>query len=268
MARKNEEESVSEKNIIIPNYNELKLISPFAAFIIGCTGSGKSMTILRWLRYPDRVFREKFRNIYYFYGSCHQKIFNHKKLSHVKFSNNMKLLAKLIKTRHPKPGILIVLDDLMTKMANDKTILDLYTKGSHHNNISVINVVQNIFFKSPLMVTLKENSQYYFVKLVINEQKIKLLATHIGAPDLVAAYNDSTMRDRYAGVLVDNNVQSNIRKLTRIRNRLTSRTPGLYISDKSFNDNVKKKVLKKIDDDNYFLDMKMLDDQDEDKDDT
>ena len=35
--------------------------------------------------------------------------------------------------------------DVMTQSGGDKRIADLFTKGSHHQNLSVIYVVQNIF---------------------------------------------------------------------------------------------------------------------------
>ena len=40
---------------------------------------------------------------------------------------------------------LIVLDDLMAQSGEDKHIADIFTKGSHHRNLSVIYILQNIF---------------------------------------------------------------------------------------------------------------------------
>ena len=42
---------------------------------------------------------------------------------------------------------LIVLDDLIAQSGEDKRIIDLFTKGSHHRNLSVIFIVQNIFHR-------------------------------------------------------------------------------------------------------------------------
>ena len=102
-------ENTSNKNVYIENRDELKLISPFSCFVVGCTGSGKSVTVLHWLRNLDKVFRNKFTHIYYFYGSTHQEIFKDPKLSHVKFSNDLKLMEKVIQTPYKPPGILIIL---------------------------------------------------------------------------------------------------------------------------------------------------------------
>jgi hypothetical protein len=40
---------------------------------------------------------------------------------------------------------LILLDDLMAQSGKDKRISDLFTKASHHRNLSIIYIVENIF---------------------------------------------------------------------------------------------------------------------------
>ena len=48
--------------------------------------------------------------------------------------------------RHRIPeDILLVLNDLMAQSGKGKRIADLFTKESHHRNLSVIYIVQNIF---------------------------------------------------------------------------------------------------------------------------
>jgi len=42
-------------------------------------------------------------------------------------------------------GGLIVLDDLMAEGGNDKRVLDLFTKHSHHQNITVLYLCQDMF---------------------------------------------------------------------------------------------------------------------------
>ena len=39
---------------------------------------------------------------------------------------------------------LMVLDDLMKERGNDKRVLDLFTKGSHHRNITVLHVSRHV----------------------------------------------------------------------------------------------------------------------------
>ena len=45
---------------------------------------------------------------------------------------------------HLRPGIL-VLDDLMRDCGEDQHVLDLFTKGSHHNDVTCIYLTKNLF---------------------------------------------------------------------------------------------------------------------------
>jgi hypothetical protein len=55
---------------------------------------------------------------------------------------------------------LIVLDDLMAQSGKDKRISDLFTKGSHHRNLSIIYIVQNIFHQGKEMRNTSLNAHY------------------------------------------------------------------------------------------------------------
>jgi len=56
---------------------------------------------------------------------------------------------------------MIVLDDLMSTAAKDPRITDLFTEGSHHRNLSVVVLNQNLYFsKDP---TQRRNCHYLFL---------------------------------------------------------------------------------------------------------
>ena len=52
-----------------------------------------------------------------------------------------------------KPHIVII-DDLMSELGSDKNLTNLFTKGSHHNDISIIFISQNIFHQRSQMRTI------------------------------------------------------------------------------------------------------------------
>ena len=65
----------------------------------------------------------------------------------------------------------------MSEASNDKRICDLFTKGSHHRNLSVICLVQNLYYQGKEIRIMSLNSQY----LVLfnnpwNQQQIMVLA--------------------------------------------------------------------------------------------
>ena len=55
---------------------------------------------------------------------------------------------------------LIVFDDQMTDASKDKRIVNLFTRGSHYRNLSVIYIVQNIFHLGKGSRSISLNSHY------------------------------------------------------------------------------------------------------------
>lgn len=53
---------------------------------------------------------------------------------------------------------IIVIDDLMQKVASDEAMVDLFTEQSHHMRMSVFFIVQNFFHQSKLMITIFPNA--------------------------------------------------------------------------------------------------------------
>ena len=71
---------------------------------------------------------------------------------------------------------LIVLDDLMAQSGKDKRIADLFTKGSHHRNLSVIYIVQNVFHQGKEMRKISLNAHYIVLfKSSRDRQQISIL---------------------------------------------------------------------------------------------
>ena len=54
---------------------------------------------------------------------------------------------------------LLILDDLMSELADNKMMIQLFTKG-RHNNLSVIFIVHNLFYQGKEMRTVSLNASY------------------------------------------------------------------------------------------------------------
>lgn len=91
---------------------------------------------------------------------------------------------------------LIIVDDLMNELGADNRLLNLFTKGSHHNNISVIFIVQNIFHQSKHMRGISLNCQYLIImKNPRDKSQIHCLARQIyptNSKKFIKAYEDAT----------------------------------------------------------------------------
>ena len=55
---------------------------------------------------------------------------------------------------------LVVIDDLMDQVSEDKRITNLFTKGCHHRNLSVIFILQNIFHRGKELRDMSLNCHY------------------------------------------------------------------------------------------------------------
>lgn len=55
---------------------------------------------------------------------------------------------------------LVVIDDLMTEACSNVKVQELFTKRAHHENISVILIIQNLFAAGKYTRTITQNAQY------------------------------------------------------------------------------------------------------------
>ena len=75
---------------------------------------------------------------------------------------------------------LLVFDDPMTEAKCDQRIADLFTKGSHHRNISVVYLTQNLFPQGKECWDIILNTQYMVLfNNTIDRQQVATLARRI-----------------------------------------------------------------------------------------
>jgi hypothetical protein len=111
-------------------------VHPFTSVIVGPTDSGKAMFV-RWFVHnikhmmtpkPDRILRG--------YGQ-YQTLYG--TVKGIEFQQGLPDLDNL----DPREKHLIILDDLMDEA--DQRVASLFMKKSHHRNVSVMYIVQNLF---------------------------------------------------------------------------------------------------------------------------
>ena len=73
---------------------------------------------------------------------------------------------------------LVIMDDLMASTASNAAVADLFTEGSHHRNLSVINLTQNLFPVGKNATTQRRNTQYMIIfKSPMSQDQIRTLGT-------------------------------------------------------------------------------------------
>jgi hypothetical protein len=128
---------------------------PCTGILAGQTGCGKSYWIKKLIQNKETMFEPPPEIVHFCYSEFQPAYFEMQSWPNVVMYQGMPDLD-VFRNGSTKRQ-LVILDDLMTTAKSDK-LNDLYTKISHHHNISCLHIVQNLFF--PGLRTARINSHY------------------------------------------------------------------------------------------------------------
>lgn len=134
--------------------NSFRFIHPFTCMVAGPTSSGKTVLVESLLmnhKFTIGNISEKPKIIW-----CHGQM-------QERYNNNTLIEYHEGLTESPQSYDIIVIDDLMNELGSDNRLLNLFTKGSHHMNISIIFIVQNVFHQGKNMRGISLNCQYMVI---------------------------------------------------------------------------------------------------------
>lgn len=132
---------------------------PFTACISGPTSSGKTEFVKKLLINADLMIDKKITEIIWCYGEAqvlHNKIKEATNIP-IQFFAGIPDINEISQECSNDPK-LIILDDLMSECTDQVT--NLFTKGSHHRNLSVILITQNVFHQGRGKRDIALNTQY------------------------------------------------------------------------------------------------------------
>lgn len=130
---------------------DVRLKHPFTGIIAGPTGCGKSTFVKHLIAHNTELIDPAPEQIVWYYGEW-QPMYDI--LPDVQFVEGLPDIKSLDGSKRT----LVILDDLMCE--TDKTVTHLFTKGSHHRDLSVLHLVQNLFDKNKHTRTISLNAHY------------------------------------------------------------------------------------------------------------
>jgi len=190
---------------------------PFTCMIAGPTKSGKTSIIKNIFSHfagglvhpcPERVLycyaiwqpiyedikMSRARPAHFNTSSYYPEIFFHEGLPTVDMLDSNK-------------NIILVLDDLMNVCSRNSEILDIFTTNSHHKNISVIYVTQNIFCNGKNSRTISLNCQYIILTNNPRDRlQVKILGKQMFPGDseyFSESYHDAVSSKKYGYLVLD-----------------------------------------------------------------
>ena len=103
------------------------------------------------------------RPCHYCYGRVWQPRFDTIKKHEVCFHQGVPDVTELQRWFGQTQGGVLVLHDLMEEPSNDKHVLDLVTKESHHRGITVFYLCQDLFPPGRFAKTISRNAHYIII---------------------------------------------------------------------------------------------------------
>ncbi|KAL6417056.1 hypothetical protein ACFW04_013029 [Cataglyphis niger] len=197
---------------------------PWTSIVCGPTGCGKTIFVKTFLQYLSVMSNVRFERILFYYAEwqdAYQRLQydaseakeekEEERARNSDYVNNALVKSKknIIEFREglPRPEDysndplspkLIIIDDLMRESSSCDAIVDLFTKGSHHKNLSVILISQNLFHQGRGQRDISLNANYIVVfKNPRDRAQIRHLARQVYPDDpkfMEEAYYDATSR--------------------------------------------------------------------------
>ena len=132
--------------------------TPSSILVVGPSGCGKTVFTEKLLVHNLHLFDHPPRLIHYCYGAWQDR-FQSMQQHGIRFHEGIPTYQDLVHWFPQGQGIL-VLDDLMDEGSGDKRVLDLFTKHSHHQNVTVLYLCQDMFPVGKYAKSIWRNAHY------------------------------------------------------------------------------------------------------------
>ena len=142
---------------------DARIKAPFTMIISGPPLAGKTSFVTKLIQNRDRLIDQPISYIVWFYG---EETPLTKNLEN-KYPGLLKTFNGIPESFDPfikkdQHG-LFIFDDLMRETSTKTTITDLFSKKSHHCNISVILITQNLFYEGKERKTFMRSAHYLVI---------------------------------------------------------------------------------------------------------
>ena len=133
--------------------------TPFSILVVGPSECGKTVFTEKLLLDDAELSDNASTPVHYCYEAWQDR-FQTMKDRGVQFHEGIPDHSKLVQWFPHSGGGILVLDDLMDEGSNDKRVLDLFTKHSRHQNVTVLYLCQDMFPMGKYAKSISRNAHY------------------------------------------------------------------------------------------------------------
>jgi hypothetical protein len=180
--------------------------TPTSILLAGPTMSGKTTFVSKLLDNASKMFSQPPSKIMYCYISWQPALEKLKGLPHVTLHEGLPDRSLITEYGLEKGHKVLILDDMMKHIVNDVNIQDYVTISSHHNNMTIILLTQNIFAQGQTARTISLNCHYI---VLFNNKRDLSQISRLGSqimPRKGAFFMDSYEKatsEKYGYLLID-----------------------------------------------------------------
>ena len=203
---------------------------PTSIQMFGHTQFGKIRLVLRFL---DHQVIQPFQTTIILIYSESQPDYNFaaRLYLHIEFEHGWK--DYIYNRIRPDQTNLLIVDDQMEEAGSSKTLQNLFNKGSHHRNLTIIYLLQNMYNANTTQRTVSLNTHYNVVfKNPQNVRQFRCPASQMHPGNfywLIHAFNDATAKP-HGYLVLDHHSKSDDDERV-VTNILTQETLTYYSSD-------------------------------------
>ncbi|KAI8477987.1 hypothetical protein Bbelb_053420 [Branchiostoma belcheri] len=212
---------------------DARLKHPFRMTLSGCSGSGKSYFAQKLLTTGGNwIDPGPFEHVVWCYSEFQSEL--HRELTS-KLGSKVQFVEGLPNSWNDvtKPGCrnVIVIDDLMIESAKDgdQRVTKLFTRASRHRDMSVIFLVQNLFYQG--LRTISLNSSYIVLFKSPRDQSIITTLARQMYPGrskfLQECYEDAVNKTTYGHLFLD--LHPETPQDLRVRTNMLTPRPYVYL---------------------------------------
>jgi hypothetical protein len=138
----------------------LPFSTPASILLAGVTMSGKTSFVIKLLQNREKMFTEPPSKIMFCYMAWQSSFEKLKGIPSLEIHEGLPDRSHITEFGLEKGHKIVIFDDMMREIVTDVNIQDYVTISSHHNNMSIILLIQNVFARGPTARSISLNCHY------------------------------------------------------------------------------------------------------------